>query len=362
MKVALVYDWVDTFGGAERILIQLIKIFPKAPIYTSVYNKSKAGWAKNFKVINSFLQKFPFSRNHHQIYPFLTPLCFEQFDFSGFEVVISVSSADSKAIITKPNTLHICYLLTPTRYLWSHYDSYIQNKFIKFLSKPVVSYLRRWDLVAKDRPDVIISISKTVQNRVKQYYKRDSEIIYPPVSISKPLKAPKIKDYYLIVSRLVPYKRVDLTVKACNRLKKNLVVIGDGRAYDGLKSIASDTIVFKKNISDSELSSYYQNCKALIIACEEDFGLTAVECQMHGRPVIALGEGGVCETVKNRKTGIFFKNQTVEDIIETIESFEKLHFSPQDCIKHVRSFSENSFKKEFREMVDFHYKRFFRII
>ncbi|MBI2029528.1 glycosyltransferase [Candidatus Gottesmanbacteria bacterium] len=362
MKVALVYDWVDTLGGAERVLVQLKKIFPQAPLFTSVYNKSKADWAKNFKVVNSFLQNFPFSQNYHQIYPFLTPISFEQFDFSGFDIVISVTSADSKAIITKPNTLHICYLLTPTRYIWSHYDVYIQNKLIKFLSKPVISYLRRWDLVAKDRPDVIISISQTVQKRVKQYYKRDSNIIYPPVGISKPLKSAKISDYFLVVSRLVPYKRIDLTIKACNKLKKNLVIIGDGRVYGSLRSIAGSTVIFKENVSESELSSYYKNCKALIIACEEDFGLTAVECQMHGKPVIALGQGGVLETVKKGKTGIFFKNQSVEDIIASIESFEKLHFSSQDCIENVRTFSENSFKKEFTAMVNFHYKRFFRII
>ncbi len=365
MNVALIYDWVHTFGGAERILLALHKLFPQAPLYTSIYDTDNAYWARQFNVKSSFLKKVPFSVKHHEWYPLLTPIAFEQFDFSNFDLIISIASADSKGIITKPNSLHICYMLTPTRYLWSHYNTYLSNAFIRNFARPFTYYLRRWDMVAKTRPDKIIAISKTVQKRIQTYYKQDSVVIYPPVKkpqFRKNIGSIKTSDYYLLISRIVPYKRIDLVIKACNLLKRKLIIVGQGRAFNNLKSIAGLFVTFRNQVSEGELADLYTHCKALIVACEEDFGLTAVEAQMFGKPVIAFAKGGVTETVIDGKTGIFFEKQTVSDLENAIKRFETLTFSKTICINNVSKFSERRFKKEFLSMVNFHYNRFFRII
>src|SRR3989344_2367668 len=230
-KVALVYDRVNKWGGAERVLLMLHEMFPDAPLYTSVYSREKAPWANVFpEVIPSFLQKFSFLRDRHELLAPLMSLAFESFDFSGYDLVISVTSEAAKGVITKPGTLHVCYCLTPTRYLWSHFDTYFSARGgpafgWKGITKPVVTYLRSWDKIAAQRPDVVIAISTAVQDRIKKYYNRGSEIIYPPVDIEKfqrksvdttSLRSDVVKQrrYFLIVSRLVPYKKVDLAIEA----------------------------------------------------------------------------------------------------------------------------------------------------
>lgn len=349
MKIALVYDWIHTFGGAERVLLALHDLFPEAPLFTAIHNPQDTAWADCFRIKSSFLNSVPLSKTHHELFPLLTPIAFENFDFSNFDIIISVTSSDAKGIITKPKTLHICYMLTPTRYLWSHENSYFSNKLFKFLAIQGINYLKNWDLVAKTRPDYIIAISKTVQARIKSYYNRESEVIYPPVSLpfAKSLKQRGKSDYFLVVSRLVPYKRIDLAIQACAKLNLPLVIIGEGRAKTKLEKYTGKTTSFVSNLTDAALIGYYQNCRAVIMTAEEDFGIVSVEAQAAGKPVIALGQGGASETVRDGRTGILFDKQDVKSLIEALIRFNKTHFSSKECFKNSQLFTEKMFKEQF---------------
>ena len=363
MRVALVYDRVNSWGGAERVLLALSKIFPEAPLYTSVYNPKRAGWAKSFpEVIPSFLQRIPLARSRHDLFPFLMPLAFESFDFSQFDLVISVTSEAAKGIVTKPGTRHICYCLTPTRYLWSGYTQYFRGAFRKVIGSLFVKYLRGWDIVAAQRPDVIIGISNEVCRRIKKYYGRDSKLIYPPVELKVPQVereyyrkaarfSSKARGSYLVVSRLVPYKKVDLVIEVFNQMNNRLVVVGDGSERNKLKSKAGKNIKFVGNVSDEELASYYLNCKALIFPQEEDFGIVAVEAQLAGRPVIAYKGGAAIETIIENKTGVFFEEQSAKSLSEAIIKFEKMTFDPKGCIENADRFSFEKFKQEFDTLI-----------
>lgn len=358
MKVALVYDRVNKWGGAERVLLSLQKLFPDAPLYTSVYHKKNAVWAKTFTVVPSFLQKIPFLRRKHEYIPFLMPVAFEQFTFDAYDLVISVTSESAKGIITKPGTKHICYCLTPTRYLWSGYDAYFSNPVFRFLTKPIVSYLRKWDRIAAQRPDMYISISKEVQKRVQQYYQRDSVVLYPSAGAEQAAPAKKSQskeEYYLVVSRLshfTKYKRIDLAIQACNELGVPLKVIGEGSWKDELQRMSGPTIEFLGNVPDNKLADYYKNCRALLFPGIEDLGLTVIEAQYHGRPVIAYRGGGALETIKEGETGIFFDHQTKDSLMEAIKTFETMHFSSQKCREQAEKFSFASFKDHFYRLVN----------
>jgi len=358
MKIALVYDRINKFGGAERVLLNLHKIWPQAPIYTAVYNPRTASWAKTIKIKPSFLQKFPLAKTHHELYPWLTPIAFESFDFDKFDVVISITSAEAKAIITKPKTLHLCYCLTPTRYLWSHQDQYLASPGLGAFSKVgrkvfklFTPYLKKFDLIASSRPDKYIAISKAVQARIKQYYHQNSIIIHPPVDTSKfSYKSPK--DYYLLVSRLTPYKKVDLAIKAFNKMQKKLIIVGQGRELKNLKRLAGPTIEFTGDISDKKLISLYQRCQALILPQEEDFGIVALEAQAAGKPVIAFQKGGALETIVNNKTGIFFKKQTVDSLVQAVKRFNSYQWDNKYIMSHVKQFDKKVFKQKFKNLVE----------
>lgn len=358
MKVAFVYDRINKWGGAERVLLALHELFPDAPLYTSVYNPETAPWAKVFpKIIPSFLQDLPFAQTRHDLYAPLMPLAFESFDFSQYDLVISVTSEAAKGIITKPGMLHICYCLTPTRYLWSGYDSYFNTPFKRALASPMVSYLRAWDKVAAQRPDVMVGISKAVAGRIKAYYGRKVSVIYPPVTtrvFTTPLHrsvVPGGKKPYLVVARLVPYKRVDLVIEVFNRLNKPLVVVGSGSEERRLQMMANSNIKFVGQVSDAELVKYYQGCKALIFPQEEDFGITAVEAQTFGKPIIAYRAGGALETVVDGATGIFFDRQTPESLASAIKKFGNLSFDKNFIKENARKFRKEKFFEEFAKLV-----------
>lgn len=361
MKVALVYDRLNKWGGAERVLLALHKLFPSAPLYTSVYDKKKAPWAlRNFGqahsassgqagIRTSFLQNFPFTINH-ELFATLMPIAFESFSFDEFDLVISVTSEAAKGIITKPKTKHICYCLTPTRYLWSGYDDYFKNPVLKFLSKPAVSYLKTWDNIAAQRPDAFIAISKEVQSRISKYYGRESTVVYPPIEIQNSefrIQNSKYNNYFLVVSRLVPYKKIDLAVRTFNELKLPLKIIGTGSEMNRLKSMSGSTIEFLGYLTDKELVRYYSTCCALIFPGIEDFGLTILEAQSFGKPVIAFRAGGALETIIEGKTGLFFNEPNIESLTKAIKQFNNIKFNPKDCIENAQKYSFEEFKKSF---------------
>lgn len=354
MKVALVYDRVNKWGGAERLLLLLHQIWPEAPLYTAVYNPQTAPWARKFKIISSFLQKFPFAKVRHEVYPYLMPVAFESFDFGEYDVVISVTSEAAKGIITKPETLHLCYCLTPTRYLWSGYEDYFRNKTLRFLARPIVAYLRTWGKIASQRPDAYLAISKNIQKRIKKYYRRDSKVIYPPVDTEKwqPIVEDKVADYFLVVSRLVTYKKIDLVVRVFNQLNLPLKIVGVGREETKLKRMARGNVQFLGHLTDNQLLGYYQKCHAVIFPQEEDFGLVPLEAQSCGRPVIAYRSGGALETVIEGKTGLFFEKQREKELISAIKKSKNLKFSPQVCRTNALCFSQKIFRKEMKRLME----------
>lgn len=367
MKVALVYDRINKWGGAERLVLALKKIFPDSDLFTSVYNKDKAGWASSFRIKTSFLQNFPFALSSHEIYAALMPIAFENFSFDSYDLVISITSEAAKGIITKPGTLHICFCLTPTRYLWSGYKTYFENPIFRFLARPVIYYLKFWDKIAAQRPDEFIAISNEVKQRIKKYYNRQSEVIYPPATLAEHSEALRagppltiaddnspIKDdgYFLVVSRLVPYKRIDLAIKACKNLKLSLKIVGIGSEEIFLKSISSEDIEFLGDLSDKELISYYKNCKALIFPGNEDFGLVMAEAQFFGKPVIAYKSGGALEIIKEGITGEFFENPTPESLGEVLINFSQSRYNSKTCKQQALKFSFAEFEQKLTSLIN----------
>lgn len=371
MKVALVYDRVNKIGGAERILEALHQIWPEAPLYSAVYDQKKAGWAKNFAIKTSFLQKFPLAKNHHELYPWLTPLAFESFSFDGYDLVISVTSAEAKGIITKPETFHLCYCLTPTRYLWVQEKTYLENPGFGFLNplarltfKLNKGWLKKWDQVAAARPDSYLSISKLVKKRLKKYYHQDSQVIYPPVDTNKikSLKAcPEFaeglkvksfnKPYFLLVSRLVSYKRVDLAIEAFNKIGLKLKIVGTGSLERDLKRKAKKNITFLGQLTDAELFGYYHHCRALVMPQEEDFGLVALEAQACGRPVLSYKESGAAEVIEEGRTGEFFLKQDSDSLIKAIKNFKQEKYKPIDCQKNAQKYNLENFKNKIKKFI-----------
>lgn len=366
MKVALVYDRVNKWGGAERLLLALHTLFPNAPLYTSVFHAQKASWANIFDVRASFLQSFPYASSLHELYAPVMPFVFESFTFDDYDIVISVTSDAAKGIITKPKTLHICYCLTPTRYLWSGYKDYFRDKIMQFAAKPLLLYLKAWDTIAAQRPDAYIAISKEVQNRIKKYYGREAEMIYPPITLvsrdqllepSKDQRATNLqtlasKPYFLVVSRLVPYKRIDIAVEAFNRLGLPLKIVGNGIEEKSLRLSAMPNVQFLGSLTDEELLRYYRGCTALVFPGVEDFGLAMVEAQAMGRPVIAFAGGGALEIVTNEKTGILFAPQTPFSLIEAVKKLQKMHIKEADCMRQSQKFSKKRFEKEFLQILE----------
>lgn len=360
MKTALVYDRVNKWGGAERVLLVLHEMFPEAPLYTSVYNPQNAGWAKVFpKVYTSFLQKIPFAGTHHEWFSPLMPLAFESFKFDKYDLIISVTSEFAKGIITLPKAKHICYCLTPTRYLWSGYEEYFKDTIIKILTKPIISYLRRYDRIAAQRPDVMIAISSEVKRRIKKYYDREAKIIFPSLPAnrwrSRRMRAGSSfngNSYFLIVSRLVSYKKVDLVIRVFNQLNYPLVIVGTGSEEKKLKKMANKNIMFVGKVTDDELSGYYSNCIALIFPQEEDFGLVAIEAMSFGKPVIAYKKGGALDFIVDGKNGVFFDEQTPEALKKAITKLFTIKFNSDIIVSTSSRFSKVRFKRELLKVIE----------
>jgi glycosyltransferase involved in cell wall biosynthesis len=357
MKIAFVYDRVNKFGGAERVLLALHKVWPDAPLYTAVYDKKRTAWADVFKVRPSFLQHIPLARRHHELFPWLTPMAFESFSFDEFDVVLSVTSAEAKSIITKPGTVHICYCLTPTRYLWSGHQTYMEqtDSVSARMLHAWAPTLKRWDLIGSARPDQYVTISKRVEDRIKTYYHRRVErVIYPPVDTNLFVPSTKkAENYFLLVSRFVQYKRIDLVIDAFNELGWPLVIIGSGWGKRMLQNMAKKNITFiTRHLTDAELVAYYQKSRAFVFAGDEDFGLIALEAQACGKPVICYRESGMAEIVIDGKTGILFNEQTKASLINALQKFTKAWYDSGFCRHNAERFSTKHFEEEIKRTVE----------
>ncbi|MBI4272272.1 glycosyltransferase [Candidatus Uhrbacteria bacterium] len=359
MKIALVHDHlVAQLGGAERVLKIFHEIFPEAPIFTLLYDRKRFdSFFGDAEIHTSFLQKFPFTLLKYQwLLPFM-PTATEQYDLSNFDVVLSSSSAFSKGIITKSTTLHVSYCHTPTRYLWTDTQSYVRELKIPSLIKRglpfLLSRLRVWDRVAADRVDRFIANSKTVQERIKKYYRRKSDIIYPPVETEKLFISHTVGDYFLAGGRLVSYKRFDIIVEAFNNLGRKVKIFGTGPEYHTLRKLAKKpNIEFIGQVSDEERARLYSACIAFINPQEEDFGITTIEAMASGRPVIALAAGGALETISDGITGTFFYDQDWPALADAIIRFRPEDFSPERIREYSMQFNVDRFKNQIVEYIE----------
>ncbi len=354
MKLALVYDRINKWGGAERLLTHLHDLWPKAPVYTGVYHPSIVPWAKNWDIRPSFINRLPLASANHEWYFWLMPLAFETFNFDGYDTVLSVCSDFTKGVITKPNQKHISYIFSPTRYLWLAPQEY--RHWTKFPFMPMIlSQLRYWDYLAAQRPDEVITISQHVRRLIQKYYHRDAKVVYPPVDTNffKPLDAKRYQldaGYFLIVSRLVPHKNLKLAISAFNQLRLPLKIVGTGRHEQRLRRLAGPTIEFIGRLTDRQLLGYYQNCRGLIFPGEESFGLTMVEAQACGKPVIALNRGGATEII-NHETGILFDSPTISSLVTAITDFPEIGFNWQACRHNAIRFSLDKFNRAMKQIL-----------
>ncbi|HLZ28133.1 MAG TPA: glycosyltransferase [Chloroflexota bacterium] len=355
-SVALVHDYLNQYGGAERVLEELHTLFPSAPVYTSMYWPEKMSpTIRNLDVRTSFMQRLPMVTRNHQPFLLLYPLAFESFDLSGFDVVISNSSAFCKGVVTAPGTLHICYCLTPMRWVWN-YHAYIERERIgpaaRMVLPAAISQLRSWDVATAQNVDRFLAISQSVAARIRKYYRRDATVIYPPVNCDAFIIPPsRVDDYYLIAARLVPYKRIDLAVDAFTKLGIRLKIVGNGRDLGSLRSRAGRNVEFVGRVSDAELKELYAGCRGLVFPGEEDFGIAPLEANASGRPVIAYAAGGALDTVVNGRTGILFERQEVECLIAAVRRAEATAWDADELRAHARKFDREVFREQLQQFV-----------
>ncbi len=362
MKIALIHDHLAQDGGAEKVLQAFQEIWPDAPTYVIVHNPEQANEAFRGKDIRtSFLQHWPMGVKRYQWYFPLMPSAVESYDLMDYDVVLSSTASYAKGVITRPDTLHICYCHTPTRYLWSDTHTYVQelqaSRLLKWFLPFFLTYVRVWDKAAADRVDEFIANSKLVQGRISKYYKADSTLIYPPVELDR-FTIGEPKDYYLAGGRLVPYKRFDLIIEAFKRLGRKLIIYGDGPELQNLKMQASDNVEFVGRVTDEELAKLYQGALAFINPQIEDFGITMVEAMATGRPIIAYRAGGAEEILIEGETGEFFDHQTWEDLADVVVRFQPEKYSPERIRQRAEEFSLERFKRLMKDYVENAYRNF----
>lgn len=358
MKIALVHDDFLQWGGAERVVQAFSEVWPKAPIYTSVADEEIiARWLGKRHIVQSILQYAPQIKRFRKAYLPLYPLAFQHMELHDYDIVLSSSSRFAHTIKLTNGTRHISYCHAPPRFIW-RFDHYLKNeeypRIKKFFVRPTIPYFKRLDELAMQNIDTIIANSRHIAKQIKSIYNRNA-IVLPPfvdMSLFKPTDTDEKEDYYLVVSRLAPWKRIDLAIESCRRLNLPLVVIGKGSDKNRLKNLACGTKTeFLEELTDKQLVGYYRNCKALIITQEEDFGLTALEAQACGKPVLAFGRGGVTETVMKGKTGDFFPYQTVESLTKKLKMFHTENYISVDCYNHAATFSKIHFKEQIKQYV-----------
>ncbi len=366
MKIAIIHDYLNQYGGAERVIEALHEVFPEAPIYTSIYlPQNLPPGFKQMDIRTSFMQRLPSLDKNFKKYFMIYPFAFRSLNLSGYDVILSSTTGYAKGIRVPKGALHISYCNTPARFIW-RYEQYIEKEQINKVNKAVTRFLtslfKKWDINTARKVDYFIANSINIQNRIKSIYNKDSQVIYPPVETDKFSIPREIDDYYLVVSRLNAYKRVDLVIEAFNRLKLPLRIIGDGPYRKVLAESAGPTIRFLGRLAESDLAYNYSRCRALIFPAEEDFGIVPLEAQSCGRPVIAYAAGGALETVIDLKTGIFFHEQSADSLAKAITKFITLEptFNPQVIRENALRFDKPVFKDKIRNFILQKYQQFKR--
>ncbi len=357
MKIALVHDWLTGMRGGEKCLEVLCELFPDAPIYTLLHNKgAMSPLIESKKIFTSFIDNLPAKEKQYRKYLPLFPFAIAQFDLSEYDLVISMSHAVAKNVRVRNDALHICYCFTPMRYVWDMYEQYFGKGKTGFVTrtamKIVAPLLRWWDVKTSARVTTFIAISEEVRRRIRKHYSRDSAMIYPPVDTEQFQLSNNEENFYLIVSALVPYKRVDLAVDVFNTNGEKLIIAGTGPESEKLKSKAKSNIEFLGWRSDEELAQLYSRCKALIFPGEEDFGIVPLEAMACGKPVIAYGKGGALETVIDGKTGIFFNDQTIGSLDSAVKKFHTISFDQQFIRRHSLKFSRSIYKQTMKDFIE----------
>ncbi len=359
-KVAIVHDYLTQAGGAERVAATLHGLFPESLLYTSVYDpKATLAYFKGVDVATSFLQRWPLSsqRMHKFALP-LYPTAFEHFDLNGYDLVVSSSSSFAKGVITPPQTCHVCYCHTPARFAWRQHEYLSQSRrgrLMSLLLRNMLGRLRSWDVESAQRPDYYVANSYNVAQRIRKYYRRDvAAVIPPPIDTGRYAPAPpcEVGSHFLIVSRLVGYKRIDLAVHACNHLQIPLRIVGTGPDLAGLKRIAGPTIEFLGRLPDAEVAREFARCRALIFPGEEDFGMTPLECMASGRPVVAFAAGGALETVLDGETGVLFGSQTAESLAAALMAVSVAEFAPDALQAYAGQFGVQVFESRMRRFLE----------
>lgn len=364
LKVAIVCDWLTGTGGAERVVLELHRMFPDAPIYTSQYDKTSkiwygGEWFQDADVRTLWLQRLP--KKLRKFLPLLRAWAFSHLDLNDYDIVISSSGAEAKAVRTGQHTLHICYCHSPTQYYWNRYDEYLERPGFGRLDwlarlglRLWVGPLRRWDRRAAQNPDVMVANSTHTQAMIKKYYKRDAEIVYPPVDTErfKPVGPREPRQGMVTAGRQTPYKRIDLAVAACSELKIPLIVIGNGPEHRRLEKMAGRSVTFLTSVTDEDIVRHFQTAQAFIFPTNvEDFGVTAVEAMAAGAPVIAYGKGGPLDYVVPGKTGLLFEKQTVESLVRTLENFKPERFDEAEMVAAAKQFSASAFQSNIEKLV-----------
>ncbi len=360
-KIAIVHDWLPVYAGAERVLEEMLYIFPEADVFSILdfIPDGERGFLQNKKVKTSFVQRLPWVRRKYRSYLPIMPLAIEQLDVSGYDLVISSSYAVAKGVITGPDQLHICYCHSPIRYAWDLQNQYLSEAgltgFRGMLARMILHYIRMWDLRTSHGVNSFIANSQFIARRIRKVYGRESEVIYPPVNTGAFSPNGAKQDFYLTVSRMVPYKKVDMIVEAFTQMPdKKLVVIGDGPDFKRIKAAAGPNIQMLGYQYADALVSYMQHAKAVVFAAEEDFGIVPVEAQACGTPVIAFGKGGVMETVLPGETGVFYHEQSASSLCEAVKAFEESgnRICAERCRRHADRFSIQRFRQQFEAFVE----------
>jgi len=361
LKVAIVCDWLTGIGGAERVVWELHQMYPEAPIYTSQYDPDKIDWFAEADVRTSKMQHLPTSLK--KFLPLLRAWTFGRLDLSEYDLVLSSSGAEAKGIKTGPNTLHICYCHSPTQYYWVRHDEYLKNPgfprglnwLARFGLRILTGPLKRWDQKAAKQPDYLIANSTHTQATIKRYYKREADVIFPPVEVDRFKQRGKteLRHGFVTAGRQTPYKRFDLAVEACNQLKIPLIVIGDGPEHKHLEKLADRNVTFLSNVNDSEIVNHFQTALGFIFPTNvEDFGVVAVEAMAAGTPVIAYNKGGPLDYVVPGKTGVFFDKLTVKSLVEALETALAKNFDYDAIAEHADAFSTTAFRENMRSYID----------